>query len=260
MKKIFQITIWFLIATGIIFLLSFAMTEQKTVTCKALEVSLTDNAADGFIDKDDIRDLIFSEFDTLQGNLLDSINTSAIAAMLRQNPYIRKAAVFESVSGVVKVEVEREIPLVRIITPEYENYYIAESGAILPVNKGFTPHVMVASGNIRDTYHSVQDSTFVYHNEIEAASETLASLHYLSSALQNHPYLQSYIGQIYVNKNGNIELVPEDGDHIVVLGDVVGLSEKFSNLMTFYHAGKPSVKEGYRTVNLSYANQVVCKK
>ncbi len=260
MKKIFQIIMWLLIATGIVFLLSFAMTDHKTLTCKALEISMTDNSNEGFIDEDDIRNLIISEFDTLPGNLLDSINTSAIAEMLKQNPYIKNAAVFKSVSGNIEVEVEREIPLVRIITPEHENYFVAESGAILPVSKNHTPHVMVASGNIQTNYKSISDSILFYHNEIEAASGVLSSAHYLSAALQNHPFLQSYIEQIYVNKNGSIELVPEDGDHIVLLGDVVGLSEKFSNLMTFYRAGKPSVKAGYRTVNLSYANQVVCKK
>lgn len=260
MKKILQITLWLVIFTGIIFLLSFAMTDHKQATCTSVNISFTDQAQRGFINETDIQNLITRDFDTLTDCLLDSINTSAIAAMLNANPYIRKAAVFESVSGNIEIEVEREIPLVRIINPDHDNFYLAGSGAILPVSQKYTPHVLVASGNVKTSYKSVKDSTFSYNSEIDAAMNPMASAHYLATAIATHPHLNKNIKQIYFNKNGNIELVPADGDHIIILGDVIDVSKKFSNLMAFYQAGKPAVREGYQVVNLKYTNQVVCKK
>ncbi len=260
MKKISQITIWLIIFTGIIFLLSFAVTDQKQVTCKSVNISFTDQARKSFIDVKDIEELITKSFDTLTGCKLDSINTSAIAAMLRANPYIRNAAVFESVSGIIEIELEREIPLVRIINNDHDNFYLAGSGAILPMSKSYTPYVLVASGNLGVNYKSVKDSIFSYENEIDAAQNPMASAHYLATAIATHPHLNKNIEQIYFNKNGNVELVPADGDHIIILGDVIYLSKKLSNLMAFYQAGKPAVRDGYQVVNLKYTNQVVCKK
>ena len=260
MNKIFQIIMWLVIFTGIIFLLSFAVTDHKQATCTSVNISFTDQAQKSFIDEEGIKNLITTDFDTLTGGLLDSINTSAIASTLTANPYIRKAAVFESVSGNIEIEVERELPLVRIINKNHENFYLAQSGTVLPVSKSFTPHVLIASGDLDDNFKSVKESTFSYNSEIEAAQHTMSSAHYIAAAIENHPYLNSHIEQIYFNKSGNIELVPADGDHIIVLGDVVDLSKKISNLMAFYQAGKPAVRDGYQVVNLKYTNQVVCKK
>lgn len=260
MKKIFTIALWLIIATGIVFLLSFAMTDQKNEPCTAVEIKLTDQAQKSFIDKNDINKLITEHFDSLEGQYLDSINTSAVARLLQENPYIRKAEVFKSVSGKIQIEVEREQPLVRIINHNQENYYLAESGAVLPVSSHFTPHVMVATGWIDEGYKNVKDSLFITKNESETVGNTLASVHRLAVSIRSNPYLDRYIEQIYIDKNKEIELVPADGDHIVLLGDAQDLPKKFSNLMTFYRAGKPSVGEGYQTVNLKFTNQVVCKK
>lgn len=260
MKKIFQIIIWLVIGAGIIFLLSFAMTDHKHATCGSVNIEITDTAGEGFIGIDDIHGLITATFDSLPGCLLDSINTSAITALLDDNPYIRKAEVFKSVSGNIEITVEREIPIVRIISKNHENYFLAESGAVLPVSNHYTPHLLVASGMIDASWNRIKDSVFYVSNELKASENLLTSIHYLTRSIRNNPYLSSYVEQIYIGEGEIIELVPADGDHIIVIGDVTGLSKKFSNLMTFYRAGKPSLAEGYRTVNLKYTNQVVCKK
>ena len=260
MKKIFQIIIWLIVGAGIVFLLSFAMTDHKQVTCGSVNIEIRDRSGDGFISADDIHELLTSEFDSLHGCLLDSINTSAMAALLNKNPYIRKAEVFKSVSGNIQIEVEREIPLVRIINKNHENFYLSQSGAVMPVSNSYTPHLLVASGIIDESWKTVKDSVFYAATDEKASENLLSSIHYLTRSIRSNPYLDRYVEQIYIGRDGNIELVPADGDHVIVLGDVRGLSKKLSNLMTFYRAGKPSVAEGYRTVNLKYMNQVVCKK
>lgn len=257
MKKIFQITIWLIIFSGIIVLLSFAAVDHKQATCTAVKIHFTDQENKSFIHEADILKMIDQEFDSLTGCLLDSINTSAIAGILKANPYIREAAVFESVSGKIQVEVEREVPLVRIIGKDHDNFYLAQSGRVLPQSKNFTPHTMVATGKIDYTYKSVRDQIF---DHTLADQHPLASIYCLANALAGHQYLNASIEQIYLNNNGELELVPADGDHIIVLGDASDLSTKFNNLMAFYSAGKPGVNEGYHLVNLKFTNQVVCKK
>lgn len=260
MKKIFQIIIWLVVGAGIVFLLSFAMTDHKSVTCGSVTVEITDQSGESFIGAEDIHELITANFDSVHGCLLDSINTSAMASLLNKNPYIRKAEVFKSVSGNIQIEVEREIPLVRIFNKNHENFYLAVSGAVMPANNRYTPHLLVASGMIDESWKTVKDSVFYAATDEKAAENLLSSVHYLTRSIRSNPFLDGYVEQIYIGRDDNIELVPADGDHIILLGDVRGLSKKLSNLMTFYRAGKPSVSEGYRTVNLKYMNQVVCKK
>ena len=89
----------------------------------------------------------------------------------------------------------------------------------------------------------------------------LNKLYYLASYVNKDKFLRSQIIQVYINKEGEIELVPRVGNHIIVLGDVNDLDEKFEKLMIFYkkalgYAGW----NNYKTINLKYNNQIVCVK
>jgi cell division protein FtsQ len=69
------------------------------------------------------------------------------------------------------------------------------------------------------------------------------------------------IEQLYVDTKGDIEMVPRVGDHKIILGDADSLQTKFRNLLIFYKKAMPKVGWGtYKTINLKYANQVVCEK
>jgi cell division protein FtsQ len=154
----------------------------------------------------------------------------------------------------------RHEPLVRIINEHGENYYISTDGNILPFSTKYTPRVLVASGNIANTYKAIKDSALNIHQKSTDKTAILASIHNLAMALSEHEYLNKYIEQIYINRQNEIELVPADGDHFVILGNTENVQKKFSNLMAFYRAGKPKMEQGFQSLNLKYTNQVICKK
>lgn len=255
MKKIINISIGLILLAGIILLLSFAVKDHKNVSCTQVNLSFTDDANASFIGKDDVEKIIIKQCDTLVGQLLDSINTSEIQNTLIQNPYIKKAAVFKSMKGEIQIDIERHIPLLRIINKQNQSFYLSENGKVLPFSKNFTPLVMVASGNISADYQSVKSSNFDMGGQ-----DMLSSLLEVSRALAGHASLKDYIEQIYVNKAGEIEMVPADGRHYIILGDAEDLQKKFRNLMAFYREGQAKMKDPYSSINLKFTNQVVCKK
>jgi cell division protein FtsQ len=64
---------------------------------------------------------------------------------------------------------------------------------------------------------------------------------------------------VYVDKD--LELIPRVGNHTIILGNVSDLQEKFNKLMIFYKEAMPKVGwNKYKTLNLKYKNQIVCKK
>ena len=69
------------------------------------------------------------------------------------------------------------------------------------------------------------------------------------------------IEQLYVNQQNEIEMVPRVGNHKIVLGGADSLETKFMNLLAFYKKAIPAVGwDAYKTINIKYANQVVCVK
>lgn len=260
MKRILHISIWLIVAAGTLILLSFARNDHKQVVCNDVQISINDGFKNGFINRDDLWEIIIKNFDSITGTLISSINTELIETKLMQNPYIKNVDVFKSVTGKIEIFVLRHKPLVRIINKQGENYYISADGNILPFSTKYTPRVIVASGNIDKAYNAIKDSVVNIHPKSTDKTAILASIHNLAAALSAHEYLNKYIEQIYINKQNEIELVPADGDHFVILGNTDEVQKKFSNLMAFYRAGKPKMEQGFQSLNLKYTNQVICKK
>jgi len=261
MKRILQILIWVVVLSGISAILGFALIDQKAIKCTNLSVTIADDNARGFISTKEIENLVYKEFDSITGKLMDSLNIEQIERKLEENPYIKSVHVYTTVHGSLSIEVEREEALIRIINKKNENYYLSRSGKALPLSKKFIPHVIIASGNIKENYHTIKDNHKLNFSPTTENINDLASLSYLAKALEQNNFLKDHIKQIYIGKEGEIELIPDDGKFTILLGDVNDLDIKFENLFAFYQAGLPKVgSDNISVVNLKYKNQVVCRK
>lgn len=242
-------------------ILGFALIDQKTVRCTALSVSIADKNPRGFITSGEIEKLVYAKFDSIRGELLDSLDIELIEMELAENPYIKSVNVYTTVHGNLSIEVEREEALIRIINRKNESYYLSRSGRALPLSKRFVPHVVVASGNIKESYGKIKGQNIIGHPQETDKNSVLSNLFFLAGKLEGNNFLSNHIKQVYVNHKGDIELIPENGQYIILLGDVNDLEIKFENLLAFYQAGLPKVGiENISVVNLKYKNQVVCGK
>ncbi len=260
MKKIAYISIWLTAATAIMVLLSFALKNHNTVKCHKISISISDTKNPGFINQDDISKIIVQNFDSIIGICIDSINTEMIETTLIDNPYIKNVEIFKSVTGEVEIYVEPHTPLARIINKDGESFYLSTNGCILPFSNKFTPRVIVVSGFIDEKYQISKEMNFKKNSKPTGEESMLSSIHYLSGELSKHEYLNKYIEQIFINKKGEIELVPANGNHIILVGNINNIQRKLSNLMAFYRAGTSASEQNYRSLNLKYINQVICKK
>jgi len=261
MKKLGQIVLWVLVLSGISVILGFALVEQREVKCTALTVSLSDENLYGFISVKEIEKLVINQFDSFKGQSVDSLDIELLERKLELNPYIKRANVYTTVQGELLVEVDREEALIRIINKKNESYYLSRSGKPLPRTQNYTPHVVVASGHINDSYVKLKANDTISLLSDEGNHKILKQLFHLAEALEVNQYMSIHIKQIYINSDGEIELIPEDGRFVILLGDVDDVEIKFENLLAFYQAGLPKVGAGnIDVVNLKYINQVVCSK
>jgi cell division protein FtsQ len=83
----------------------------------------------------------------------------------------------------------------------------------------------------------------------------------MAKFIHNHPFWESQVEQIYLNKKGEYEIVPRVGAHLIKLGTYENYREKFRNLKAFYKKGLNNVGwNQYLIINLKYDNQIICKK
>jgi cell division protein FtsQ len=261
MKKFGQIILWVLVLSGISVILGFALVEQRDVKCTGLIVSISDENPYGFISTKEIEKLVFVEFDSIKGKQVDSLDIELLERHLELNPYIKHANVYTSIHGTLTVEVSREEALIRIINKKNESFYLSQTGKPLPGSHYYTPHVVVASGHISDSYANLKKNDTISLASPKSKKTMLRQLFLLAEALEANQFMSQHIKQIYVNKEGEIELIPDKGGYVILLGDVNDIEIKFENLLVFYQAGMPKVgAENIEVVNLKYINQVVCSK
>ncbi len=261
MKKIIQISVWLLLFAGIIVITGFAVTEKRTVKCIKVDVFVNDNQPITFINRAEIYDLIQKDFGTLTGKFMNTINTEQIENRLDQNPYIHDANVYTSLLGEITVDISRERPLLRIINEFNESYYLSETGKPMPVKENFTHRAIIATGFIGEKYSNIMHRNYVYSADSVNCRSMLTKLYRLASVLEKSPYLNGIIEQIYVNNEGDIELVPAQGDFLIILGGIDDLEIRLENFLAFYGAGLPKMGEQkIESINLKFKNQVVCKK
>ena len=74
-------------------------------------------------------------------------------------------------------------------------------------------------------------------------------------------FLENLVGQIHVSRQDELQMVPIVGDQRIVLGNTEELDDKIFRLKTFYHEVMSRMGwNKYKTINLKFRNQVVCKK
>jgi len=255
MKNIINITIWFIVIAGIFVLVGFINVEQKKITCKSLNVTIDYAGGDQMLSVDEIKSQIYVVYDSLIGKRLTEINLVEVEDMINDIPLVANAEVYTSLTGKMKIHITQRSPILRIINSSNQSFYIDQTGVAMPVTPGSPSRVMVASGNIKIKY----SDTLNINNSAE--NSLLKNLYTLSSYIDNDPFLNAQVEQIYVTKTQEFELVPKVGRHLIIFGGIENMENKFDKLMVFYHQGMNKTGwDKYKTINLKFENQVVCSK
>jgi len=262
MKKILITVVWALLVAGIGSLFVFANKKQGNETCRMLKVKVEYNKADPLINEAYIVRLITKEGIRIKGQPLKSIPTAAIQQLLTKNPYIQRTSVRIGVDGIVNVFAEQREALVKIMPTDGAPFYLDTEGAIMPMSPGYPARVMVASGFIRTRLSwEKEHSTGMIPEPFKMLTPDLQKVFIAASALSKQSFTLALTEQLFLNNQGELELIPKIGDQIIVLGDTTHLAEKIENLNTFYTRGMQA--EGwnnYRSISLKYRNQVICTK
>lgn len=261
LKRVGYIGGWFILLAGIAALMGFVSVDSKKIICTEIRINIIDESEKGFIDRSDINQLLAMQAGKITGTRIADINIPVLEKVINANPYISRAEVFSSINGALNINIEQRTPQMRIINTKDESFYIDTDGRFMPLSEKYTDPVLVASGYIFDTYagRQVYDSAFYSVNDSVKPLRMIDRLFYLARYVSSDTLWNAMIQQIYITPAQEIELIPRIGNHIIVLGDINNLNEKFNNLYKFYTEGLNQTGwDNYAIINLKFKNQVVC--
>jgi cell division protein FtsQ len=251
LKKIFTILSVLSFAALFIVVLTSAIEKQSQLECKNLMVKIDYDSGLAFLNETEIKERInFLSGENIIGKKLSTIDYKTLEKELDKNPFVEDAQISVDQKQNILVDVKQKRPILRILNNDGVSYYISEKNEHIPLNSNFTSHVAVAIGNVQT------------HSNAKRDSAVQTALYNLIQLVRKDEFLNSFVDQIYVYENGEMEVLTKVSGQTIRIGAATGnTNEKFERLKTFYKEGLSKTGwEKYKAIDLRYNNQVVCEK
>ena len=235
------ISVGILLTVGYFILAIWQFTKSNgNKICNRFEIELTETKDFQLINEDEISKLLFDKNLHPFDKKLRKVNTESIEALLRKNPVIKSAECYKTPSGIVHVTVHQRTPKFRVVG--HESYYIDNERNWMPVTPNFSAYVPVVSGRVSKSMASKELFDFV-------------------TFLEDNPFWNAQIEQIFITDDLKIEIVPRVGDAIIVLGTLENFPSKLEKLRKLYTKGFNVFGwNRYNRIDLQYKDQVICTK
>ena len=256
-----------LYVVGLLFILGYLYFSEKHTkarttgkTCAGIDIKIT---GDGDSGADTTGNNVFSLMGvsrrTLESCLIDTLNTTVLSNKIKRQSYVKRADIYKTISGVLKIDITYRSPLIRIINNYGESFYIDEDGFVMKPPSGFYSHVLIASGNV--SYRPGNTSVLISDTAIynKPGVKTLRDLHSVANYIKNSKFWSAQVQQVYVAGSGDIEIIPRVGSQVIEMGDANDIDIKFKRLMAFYKKGLPVLGwNKYDKINVKYKGQIIC--
>lgn len=249
-RSIFYGFLWLISLSGLITLMSFIEIKKSSLKCKDVKVLLPGKF--NFIERDEVDRILMQSAGAMVGTDLNEINIHKLENALKANPFIEFAKVYADMTGIIYVQIRQREPVIRVVNMANLHFYIDANGNKIPLSDNYTAKVLVASGFIEEDFNGRVDTL---------KTQMARDLYRTALYIKGDTLWDNQIEQLFVDLKGDIEMVPRVGSQKIILGSADSLQTKFKNLLVFYKKAIPKVGwDTYKTINLKYANQIVCEK
>ncbi|MBR4324216.1 MAG: hypothetical protein IKP73_01670 [Bacteroidales bacterium] len=244
-----------LVLVVIVFL---SLGKFHNTTCQSVEITVEDSADVNFVNKDMVLAMIYNRLPNILGYKMDSINIYLLDSALHKCPYIRRASIYKSISGVLNIDVQQRKPMLMVVNDKHD-YYIDSDGMIFATGDKDACQCIVVNGNVKDKYDFSGGK--MYKADVHKQGSQSGELFRLAQLIMKDDFWSDQVEQIYINKEGEYEIVPMVGSHVLALGSMEDYDKKMYALKQFYFKALPKLGwDTYQQISVKYKNQIVCKR
>ena len=246
-RKVLFIAVWLCIGGGMLTLLLAAISKKNKGQCKDYSISIKGVQKNFFIDKKDVEQLLITATKgNIKGQLISSFNLHELEQMLEHNTWIEEAELYFDNRDVLHITVTEKEPVARVFTTTGTSFYIDSLGKKMPLSDKLSARVPVFTDFPEKKKMNAADSVLL--NDIRITANYII----------NDPFWISQVAQIDITPEGNFEMVPVVGNHLVKLGNGENINQKFHRLMVFYKQVLSKTGfDHYKVIDVQYKGQVV---
>jgi cell division protein FtsQ len=223
----------------VIFLYSFTSNRNNNRKLTKSAVIFIGNTAP-FVNQETVNKLLIENNKDAKSIGKDKLDLNRLEKVLNAQEMIEKSDVFVSIDGVLKAVVKQKTPIARVFNGD-ASFYIDYEGNTMPLSTNFTARVPLVSGEIN-----------------KKNSEKLAELFRI---IYDDEFLKKNIIGVQIMPNGSLKMLNRNYNYQIDFGGTVRMEAKFNNYKAFFQkAVLDSSLYKYKTIDLRFAQQVVCTK
>jgi cell division protein FtsQ len=259
MRKLINITIWTLFVIGVLLLLSFSYGKKKDKVCKDVKYDIDLLSGNHFVTPARLDGILKNIGFKVGEDKFEDIDTKKLEKKLLSLSSVEGVEVFKNMDGTLEISLEQRRPIARVFNRSGYTVYIDDKGKTMQVSDYYTARVLVINGHVNLKFGENVEA--IAENDSLKGLTLIDELYELATYIENDKFLKAQIEQIYVEKNKEITLIPKVGNQEIIFGKVTEVEAKFKKLILFYTEGiNPNNLNLYKTINLKFNNQIVCKK
>jgi cell division protein FtsQ len=242
--------LWSIAGAALIVLFVVAWKAKEEKKCSSIQIELVgETTAALFMDEKEILQIIHEQGVNV-GLSIGDVNLNTLEKYLETIRWVKHVELFLDNAQVLQVKIEQRIPIARIFTASGNSFYIDKEGLQLPL-KQLTVLRLPVFTNFPSDQEKLSKPDSLLLNDI---------LHF-TKAVAADSFFMAQTSQVNIAVNGDFELIPTVGDHLVLIGSVDNIEDKLNRLYTFYK--KVWVQSGlnaYQVIDCRFDNQIVALK
>ena len=249
-KNILGKVLWSIAGVALIVLFTYAWQDKSQKKCTGVQIELVgDNTAMLFMDEMEIKALL-AEQGVKQGVPMIGLNLVKIEQSLSNIKWIKNAEIFIDNKQEVQVRIEQRIPVARIFTASGGSFFIDSTAKQLPLKQLTVMRLPVITG-----FPTGQEQLS------KPDSALLSHVLKLVMLIRKDSFFSAQVAQVNIASNGDLEIIPSLGDHLVLLGSIENIEDKLNRLYTFYK--KVWIQSGinaYQVLDCRFDHQIIALK
>lgn len=227
--------------------------RQTGLECRGVEVTVRDSAVNRFVSGNDVKRILTAAYGSFKGVFADSLDLGAMESLIEGKSVIRNCESYVTRDGTLNVEVTQRTPAVRFQDAS-NGWYADEDGYVFPLQRSHTSMVPVVDGDFPVTVPRGFKGQVENPEQREWLMRVVGMVGYM-----NDNGWGNRISQIHVSRNGEVKLIPVEGDERFVFGQPVKIRGKFAKMEKYYRMIRP-LKKGYGEIDLRFDGQIVCRQ
>ncbi len=228
--------------------------QRRLLACESLSVEFMDSLK--FVTADDIQRHIARNYGNYVGQRLDSLGLRKIEELVESRGPVVRCEAWADNKGVLHVAIWQRAPVLRFSYPG-GGYYVDRNGYVFPLHDSFDADVRTVGGAI--PYRPA--ASFRGQPEDEQTRNWINDMIALDRYIRSSRSFRGIVDSVFVRKDGDVAIKLKGGDEQFIIGDPDSPGRKFSKIEKYYTHIAPSKGKGYyKTVNLKYKNQIICRQ